>query len=163
MKRRVFSAAAAVIVGIFSFTSAAAAPGAPAGTYDVVIVGGTPGGIMAAISAAREGKDCLVLERSGHIGGLPSNGLGATDIGTREATTGLFAEFIELNRQHYVSEYGPDSEQVKKCSGGYHFEPGVAERNFWKMISEAGPGKIDILTMRQFDSSAGNLEMDGTG
>lgn len=129
--------------------------------YDVVIVGGTPGGIMTAIAAAREGKDCIILERSGHIGGLPSNGLGATDIGTRGATTGLFARFIELNRQYYVGKYGPDSDQVKKCSGGYHFEPGVAEQNFWKMISEAGPGRIEVKTMRQFDSSADNLEMEG--
>ena len=129
--------------------------------YDLVIIGGTPGGIMTAIAAAREGKDCIILERSSHIGGLPSNGLGATDIATRGATTGLFARFIDLNRQYYVEKYGPDSDQVKKCSGGYHFEPGVAEQNFWKMISEAGPGRIEVKTMRQFDSSADNLEMKG--
>ena len=129
--------------------------------YDLVIIGGTPGGIMTAIAAAREGKDCIILERSSHIGGLPSNGLGATDIATRGATTGLFARFIDLNRQYYVGKYGPDSDQVKKCSGGYHFEPGVAEQNFWKMISEAGPGRIEVKTMRQFDSSADNLEMKG--
>ena len=129
--------------------------------YDLVIIGGTPGGIMTAIAAAREGKDCIILERSSHIGGLPSNGLGATDIATRGATTGLFARFIDLNRQYYVEKYGPDSDQVKKCSGGYHFEPGVAEQNFWKMISEAGPGRIEVKTMRQFDSSADNLEMEG--
>ena len=62
--------------------------------YDLVIVGGTPGGIMTAISAARMGKTSVLLERTQHIGGLPANGLGATDIATRNATTGLFAEFI---------------------------------------------------------------------
>ena len=60
--------------------------------YDVVIVGGNPGGIMAAIAAARQGKTSVILERTKHIGGLPANGLGATDIATREATTGLFKE-----------------------------------------------------------------------
>lgn len=44
--------------------------------YDVVVVGGTPGGIMSAIAASREGKKVVVLERSAHIGGLPANGLG---------------------------------------------------------------------------------------
>ena len=39
--------------------------------YDVVVVGGTPGGIMSAIAASREGKKVVVLERSAHIGGLP--------------------------------------------------------------------------------------------
>ena len=58
--------------------------------FDIVVVGGNPGGIMAAIAAARQGKTSVILERSQHIGGLPANGLGATDIATREATTGLF-------------------------------------------------------------------------
>ena len=161
MKKKITFLAAAFVLSAVPHMSATGAEVQSAGNpdYDVVIVGGTPGGIMAAVSAAREGKDCILLERSGHIGGLPSNGLGATDIGTRGATTGLFGRFIELNRQHYVSEYGQDSEQVKKCSDGYHFEPGVAEENFWKMISEAGPGRIEVRTMRQFDSSAENLEM----
>lgn len=32
--------------------------------YDLVIVGGNPGGIMAAISAARMGKTSVILERT---------------------------------------------------------------------------------------------------
>ena len=60
--------------------------------FDIVVVGGNPGGIMAAIAAARQGKTSVILERSQHIGGLPANGLGATDIATREATTGLLPE-----------------------------------------------------------------------
>ena len=43
--------------------------------YDLVIVGGTPGGIMAAIEAARMGKTAVILERTPYIGGLPANGL----------------------------------------------------------------------------------------
>ena len=49
--------------------------------FDIVVVGGNPGGIMAAIAAARQGKTSVILERSQHIGGLPANGLGATDPG----------------------------------------------------------------------------------
>jgi heterodisulfide reductase subunit A-like polyferredoxin len=53
---------------------------------DVAVIGGTPGGLMAAIAAARESYSVVLLERSAHIGGLPANGLGATDITTRGAT-----------------------------------------------------------------------------
>jgi len=120
--------------------------------YDVVIVGGTPAGITAAIAAAREGKNCLILERTEHIGGLPVNGLGATDIGTRGATTGLFTQLIALNKAYYTELYGSESVQVRHGSDGYHFEPHVAAKSFEKMIAQAGPGKIDILTFRQFDS-----------
>ncbi len=129
--------------------------------YDLVIVGGTPAGIMAAIAASREGKNCAILERTEHIGGLPANGLGATDIGTRGATTGLFEKFVNLNREYYAATYGESSAQVGDCSNGYHFEPSVAAKTFDKMIAEAGSGKITILTMRQFDSEPSYVTMDG--
>lgn len=125
-------------------------------TYDLVIVGGNPGGIMAAISAARMGKKSVILERTRFIGGLPANGLGATDIATRAATTGLFKEFVDGVRQYYVETYGANSEQVKACSDGYHFEPSVGAKIFDKMLS-GYKDKITILTMRQFDAADENI------
>ncbi|MDR2037034.1 MAG: FAD-dependent oxidoreductase [Bacteroidales bacterium] len=126
------------------------------GNYDIVIVGGTPGGIMTAISAAREGKTSVILERTQHIGGLPANGLGATDIATKKATTGLFKEFVDRNLDHYKKTYGEDSEQVKICSNGYHFEPSIAEQVFTQMIAEQ-VNKITVLKMRQFDAEPRNV------
>ena len=123
-----------IIAFLAGIVSAAAAY---ASGYDVVVVGGTPGGIMTAISAARDGMDVLLLERTWHIGGLPANGLGATDITTRGATAGLFLEFVSRNRQYYADTYGEDSPQVKDCSDGYHFEPSVAERTFLDISSTA--------------------------
>ncbi len=127
--------------------------------YDVVVVGATPGGIMAAVSAARAGKSVLLLERSAHIGGLPANGLGATDIDTRDATTGLFREFTGGILAHYTEAYGPDSDQVRDCRGGYYFEPKVAEKVFTQMLAAHSP--IEVLTRRQFDSSPDNVTLDG--
>ena len=129
-------------------------------SFDLVIVGGTPGGIMTAISASREGKKSVILERSNYIGGLPANGLGATDIATRGATTGLFKEFVDNIFSYYIQKYGSDSEQVKVCSDGYHFEPHVAALIFEKML-EPEKDNITILKMRQFDALNKNLEMDG--
>ena len=128
--------------------------------YDVVVVGGTPGGIMTAVSAARMGQSVLLLERSSRIGGLPAIGLGATDISTRGATTGLFLEFVTRVRDYYAETYGPDSQQVKDCSGGYHFEPSDAGRIFDEMIAECG-SKIQVLTLRQFNWEQNKLKMDG--
>ncbi|MDR6785548.1 hypothetical protein ABIE26_004258 [Pedobacter africanus] len=119
--------------------------------YDLVIVGGNPGGIMAAIAAARSGKTAVILERTAHIGGLPANGLGATDIATRGATTGLFMEFLTRVKSHYVKKFGKASMQVKMCSDGYHFEPAVAELVFEQMLQEHGD-RIKVLKMRQFDA-----------
>lgn len=129
-------------------------------SYDVVVVGATPGGIMSAIQAARMDQKVLLLERTSHIGGLPANGLGATDIATRGATTGLFTEFTGRIKEYYLSTYGEDSEQFKTCSNGYHFEPSVAAKIFNEMLEECGRNVI-VLTMRQFDWDKDKLQMDG--
>jgi hypothetical protein len=129
-------------------------------TYDLVIVGGTPGGIMAAIAASREGKKSVILERTDNIGGLPANGLGATDIGTRGATTGLFGEFVNRIHSYYVEQYGENSQQVTVCNDGYHFEPHVAGIVFQQML-EPEKENITILTQRQWDATAQNIEMKG--
>jgi hypothetical protein len=42
---------------------------------DVVIVGGGPGGIGAAVSAARNGADTVLIERYGYLGGMATGGL----------------------------------------------------------------------------------------
>jgi len=146
-------------VGLLFFT---ATPLSAAERFDVVIVGGTPGGIMAAIATARGGHTALILDRNQHIGGLPANGLGATDIATRGATGGLFVEFVNRVRRHYVDTYGPDSQQVKDCSDGYHFEPSVAESVFEQMIGEFGQ-KITVRRLRQFDARPANVVLsDGS-
>jgi len=127
-------------------------------TYDIVVVGGTPGGIMAAIAAARRGHTVLLLERNKHIGGLPANGLGASDIGTRGCAGGLAKEFFDRVLKAYVDDYGAESQQVKDCSGGFHFEPHVAEGVLEAMLAEQP--KITVKKMQQFDALERNVMLD---
>lgn len=42
---------------------------------DVIVVGGGPGGVAAAVSAARAGAKTILLERYGHLGGMATGGL----------------------------------------------------------------------------------------
>jgi 2-polyprenyl-6-methoxyphenol hydroxylase-like FAD-dependent oxidoreductase len=42
---------------------------------DVVVVGGGPAGIGAAVAAARAGADTILIERYGHLGGMATGGL----------------------------------------------------------------------------------------
>lgn len=148
------------LAALMSFALAGHARVAPtkAKTYDVVVVQATPGGIMAAIAAARGGCSVLLLERTAHIGGLPANGLGATDIATRGATGGLFKEFVDRVKARYVATYGPASKQVKDCSDGFHFESSVAEMVFEGMLAEHP--SISVLTMRQFDAKPQSVVVD---
>jgi hypothetical protein len=126
--------------------------------FDVVVLGANPGGLTTAIAAAKLGKSVLILERTNHIGGLPANGLGATDIDTRGATTGLFSEFVSRIKSYYVVQYGANSQQVKDCRDGYHFEPSVAEKVFLQMLTEHQ--QIKVLKRRQFDALAKNVKLE---
>ena len=132
----------------------------PTFDYDAVIVGGTPAGIMTGITVAKAGRRAVILERTAYIGGLPANGLGATDIHTRGATGGLFLEFVGRVKQHYSDTFGPDSQQVIDCSDGYRFEPHVAEKVLHQMIAEQGD-KLEVRAMRQFDHEPHNAIKDG--
>ncbi|MBZ0258143.1 FAD-dependent oxidoreductase, partial [bacterium] len=127
--------------------------------YQIAVVGGTPGGIMAALTAARGGCKVVLLERTEHIGGLPANGLGATDIATRGATGGIFIEFVNRIKQYYIDEYGADSKQVIDCSDGYHFEPHVAEQVFEDMLAEQKE-TITVLKHRQFECNPAKVLLE---
>src|SRR5690606_11324522 len=70
-------------------------------TYDVVIYGGTSGGIAAAIQCSRMGKSVVLIEPSQRIGGLTTGGLGQTDIGNKAVIGGISREFYQNIRKHY--------------------------------------------------------------
>ena len=127
--------------------------------HDLVIVGATPAGIAAAIAAARLGCTVLLLERSRHIGGLPANGLGATDIATRGLAGGLFRAFTERVLAHYTTTYGAESPQVAACYDGFKFEPSLAERILGEMLAEHPT--ITVRVSRQFDALPERVERSG--
>lgn len=117
--------------------------GAESHQADVVVVAATPGGVAAAVSAARSGASVILLEEKSHVGGIVSGGLTNTDIYKKAAVGGLFAEFVKRVRDHYVTTYGENSEQVKVCQGGHMFEPKVAEKVFRDML--AGEKNIRLI------------------
>ena len=66
---------------------------------DVVVVGGGPGGVGAAIAAGRAGARTVLIERYGHLGGMASGGLinilpNLSDISGRQHIFGLNQEII---------------------------------------------------------------------
>jgi hypothetical protein len=119
---------------------------------DVVVVGGSPAGIMSAIAAARAGVKVTLVEYHNHIGGLSTSGLGKSDIENKNAIIGLFREFARNVLKYYEETYGPDSENVKKCKQGYYYEPSVAEKVFNAMIAKEK--NITLLLNYQIEQAA---------
>ena len=70
-------------------------------TADVLVIGGGPAGLCAAIAAARNGADTLLIEQNGYCGGMATAGLVAPFMtcydsgGTTMLIRGLFEEIID--------------------------------------------------------------------
>ncbi|HZV35186.1 MAG TPA: FAD-dependent oxidoreductase, partial [Verrucomicrobiae bacterium] len=106
---------------------------------DICVYGGTSGGVIAAVAAARLGKKVALVCVNNHPGGMTSSGLGVTDVGDFPASIGgLAAEFYSRVGQAYGSN-GPV----------YWFEPHVAEQTFLQMLNGAG---VKLYTHMQLAS-----------
>lgn len=116
----------------------------PAGVLqvDLCVYGATPGGITAAIQAARLNHSVVLLEPGFRPGGMTASGLGFTDIGNKAAVGGLALEFYQRVGRHYGVQQA------------WTFEPHVAEEAYRSWLLEAG---IPVH-YRQFAASA---EMEG--
>jgi FAD dependent oxidoreductase len=92
---------------------------------DVVVYGATAGGVIAAVTAAREGARVLLLEPGRHVGGMVSGGLGWTDFGNKAVIGGLSLEFFQRVGKRYGQPIS------------WTFEPHVAEEVLRQMLAEA--------------------------
>ena len=79
----------------------------PRSTFDVVVVGGDPEGISAAVSAAREGSRVLLIDKNNQLGGLYTSGmLSMLDMNYKKSNSlevvngGFFSEFYSRVAYH---------------------------------------------------------------
>lgn len=71
-------------------------------TYDVVVYGGSASGVIAAVSAARNGASRVALVSANpHLGGMVTNGLFRTDIGRPTVIGGIPFEFWQRGDRYY--------------------------------------------------------------
>jgi len=114
-------------------------------TADIIVYGGTSGGITAAIQARKMGHSVVLIEPGKHVGGLTSGGLGATDIGNKAVIGGLSREFYGKVGQHYAHEDAwkhekKDAYQSRRKAPQekemWTFEPRVAEAIYLAWLKE---------------------------
>src|SRR5437870_2789194 len=113
--------------------------------FDVVVYGGTAGGVIAAVSAAREGLQTALLEPGRHLGGMVSGGLSWTDFGKKDVIGGYALEFYWRAGRHYqMSRYGQEI--------AWMHEPRVAEDIFLAMLHEA---RVPVFTGHRLREKSG--------
>jgi len=103
-------------------------------SYDIVVAGGGTGGTAAAIEAARNGADVLVVEPAPWLGGmLTSAGVSAID-GNYRLRGGLFAEFTDS----LANRYGGYDALRSGWVSNILFNPAVGAEILDHMAGEAG-------------------------
>lgn len=168
---RTFSIAAALLlVAPFRATAQTPLGSDRSACADVIIYGGTSGGIVAAVQAARLGKSVIVLEPGKHLGGMTAGGLSWTDVGNApdriKAIGGLAREVYRRIGAAYGMKPGteflaPKSTDAARTGVDFakppslSFEPSVAERVFNELAAEAG---VAI----HFDAPLADVEKSGT-
>jgi hypothetical protein len=137
---------------------------------DVIVYGGTSGGVVAAVQAARMGKSVVLVVPSGRLGGMTASGLGQTDVGKKAVLGGLNAEFYGRIYKHYNNPDNwfcetRDQWHEKKSWGHkmfdnmmFKFEPHVAEQLFHDFVNEQK--NIRVLFNERLDRSRKAIKKD---
>jgi hypothetical protein len=158
MRRALLSALILLVSPVFSHAQQ---------TYDIVVYGGTAGGVAAAVQAARMGKSVVVIEPGRHLGGLTSGGPGATDIGNKGAIGGISREFYQRVLKYYArpeawKQETREAYQSKRQKPGddamWTFEPHVAEEILRQMLAEVN---VPVQLNQRLDLKGG-VNRDGS-
>ena len=118
--------------------------------YDLVVYGGTAGGVMTAVAGARQGLKTALIEPRANLGGMATGGLSRTDVGRREVIGGLALEFYyRVGLRYEMPRYlNPVA---------WFYEPRVGESVMKEMLSAS---RVDILYHRRLREKTGVKKQD---
>lgn len=126
---------------------------------DIVVYGGTSGGIVAAIQAKQSDRSVILVSPTAYLGGLTTSGLGWTDLGRDSILGGLSREFYTRLYHYYTrdeawrwekrEDYGNLGQGVKALNPetkiASTFEPSAATAVFHDMLEDHG---VEVVVAR---------------
>ena len=136
-----------------------------ANEYDVVVVGGTPAGVAAAIAAARADKTVIIIEQAPVLGGVLSSGVLRLDDKYIESNSGVMEEFRQRVKAYHrnvmkddllvLAHMKQDPRKVWNIAEGRAWEPHTAATIYAEMVAE-----YPVVATR-FNEVAIDVEMKG--
>lgn len=130
-------------------------------SYDIIVYGGTSAGISAAIQSSRLNKSVLIIEPSARLGGMTTGGLGATDIGNKQAIGGIAREFYRNIKGYYekpenwiwqTREEYQKGRNNKNEDAMWFFEPSAALSVYNEMMAKEN---IDVVFEQRLNRKDG--------
>jgi hypothetical protein len=155
-----------VLVVVFAVAGTLRAQAVRDHRVDVCVYGATSAGIVAAIECVQRGLAVSLVDCDGWVGGLTTSGLGATDVGNKDAIGGRARDFYRRLRVHYDRPEAWTRERRADFKSRGHepgadaawtFEPSVASATFAAMLAEA---KVQPLVAR-LDRTSGGVQKAG--
>lgn len=136
--------------------------------FDICVYGESASGVIAAVQAARMGKNVVLISKNEHVGGLATSGLTATDMNRNDMVGGLTREFYQRIYDYYLNPDVWKNENrddffvraIKRTYRGKNddrrmqwvYESKVAERIMLDMLEEAG---VQLWTNERLDLKKG--------
>jgi hypothetical protein len=125
----------------------------PVADFDVVIVQASTGGLAAAIEAGRRGLKVALVEPTTRLGGMPVNGLSATDLRKPQYASGFFVRFRDRVKALYAAE--------GITTDGTKYEPRIAHQAMKSLLYDA-PNitvwrNVRLKSVRAVPSQAGSM------
>ncbi len=118
--------------------------------WDVIVLGGGPGGVPAAVAAARNGARVLLVERYGFLGGMAASALVLPymkySAGGKYIVRGLFEEFLDLMEKNgAIKKMTPTKEELVRLNtfttdleDRAHFDDEPMKRLLDRFVLESG-------------------------
>ncbi len=141
--------------------------------YDICVYGESASGVIAAIQGARLGKKVILVSKNGHVGGLATSGLTATDMNRNDLVGGVTREFYNRIYQYYLDPQAWKNQDrdsymkstLKRTYTGKNeerkiqwvYESSVAEKIFLEMLKEE---QVEILFHHRLDLKKPILKRD---
>ena len=121
-------------------------------TYDLAVFEATPAGAACAVRAAREGLQVALTNRTDHLGGILSSGLGVWDTLWEGKRSPVYDGLRQSIFDHYRTHYGETSSQYRAALPGKSghtngkFEPHVIEQ----LITDLVAGETNITLLKGY-------------
>lgn len=104
--------------------------------YDVIVAGGGMSGVSAAVSAAKQGRKVLLVERSGMLGGLATGGMVAILMSSLSWFYGFGRDLVDGLIEDGSAWHIPDP--AVKGFDYYPYEPEAMKRRLEQMVVDNG-------------------------
>lgn len=114
-------------------------------TADVIVYGGTPAGITAALAAQQNGAKVILIEPSPILGGNFAAGLGAPTIHEPKIISGLSKKFFD----EIATEYTKPNQRT--------FEPKIARMVFQRMVASTSVRLFTDQTLTKVTKTLGRI------